>query len=65
MLNFSLSDSGKLYLVVTCVLVPVMAIGLMFALPYITSPPEACNLTSVSHRDFYHYYGLVNIDNPL
>jgi len=65
MLNLSLPDSGKLYLKVTCVLVPVMAIGLMFTLPYITSPPEACDLTSVLHRDFYHYYGLVNVDNPL
>jgi hypothetical protein len=25
----------------------------------------ACDLTSVLHRDFNHYYGLVNIDNPL
>jgi hypothetical protein len=47
------------------VLIPIIAIGWILLGSYITRPPKSCDLTRVSHRDFDHYYGLINLDNPL
>ncbi|CAM4850131.1 unnamed protein product [Rotaria magnacalcarata] len=35
------------------------------ALIYMALPPKACDLTQVSQRNLYNYYGLTSVDNPL
>jgi hypothetical protein len=60
-----LIDSNQLRMIVTRCLILVVIIGLPFVLSYILGSPEACDLTNVAKRDFYHYYGLIDIDNPL
>lgn len=42
-----------------------IASALYYTLPYMVGPPKACNLTKVEQRNFYKYYGLSKIDNPL
>jgi hypothetical protein len=60
-------DTDKLYRRLIFVLIPIIiAIGGIYLIRlYITSPPKACDLTDVLSRDFDHYYGLINLDNPL